>query len=123
MPILREKPKEGKIRFKPRTTEGILASIQQKDKNHKEMIKEKKPQTKQLNFSLYKMYLNIIVDLLEKRKEIAKKKKKKNCEAIWKWISEVIYFKSKAKAWKPNCLPINSRAVNQSEDNAEYLSD
>ena len=122
MPILREKPKEGKIRFKPRTTEGILASIQQKDKNHKEMIKEKKPQTKQLNFSLYKMYLNIIVDLLEKRKEIAKKKKK-NCEAIWKWISEVIYFKSKAKAWKPNCLPINSRAVNQSEDNAEYLSD
>ena len=122
MPILREKPKEGKIRFKSRTTEGILASIQQKDKNHKEMIKEKKPQTKQLNFSLCKMYLNIIVDLLEKRKEIAKKKKK-NCEAIWKWISEVIYFKSKAKAWKPNCLPINSRAVNQSEDNAEYLSD
>ena len=69
MPILREKPKEGKIRFKPRTTKGILASIKQKDKNHKEMIKEKKPQTKQLKFSLYKMYINIIVDLLEKSKE------------------------------------------------------
>ena len=39
------------------------------DKIHKEILKAKNSQTKQLKLSLYKTYRNIIVDLRKKSKE------------------------------------------------------
>ena len=84
------------------------------------MIKAKNSQTKQLKLSLYKKYINIIIDLLKKSKESHHKNyfedNKRNCKAVWNEINEIIYRKSKATAWEPNCLLINDKAVSQPKD-------
>ena len=72
MPFL-SKRKE-KLRFKPWITRVILKSIQQRDKIYKQIFKAKTSKTKQLKFILYKMYRNIIVDLLKKSKEFQYRK-------------------------------------------------
>ena len=91
------------------------------------MIKAKNLQTKELKFSLYKKYRNIIVDLLKKSKESHYRKffedNKKNCKAVWNGINEIIYSKSKVKSWEPSCILINCRAVSQPENIAEHFND
>ena len=81
------------------------------------MIKAKKSQTKQLKFSLCIKYCSITVDLLKKSKESHYRKyfedNKKNYKAVWNGIIEIIYTISKVKAWEPNFLLINGRAVGQ----------
>ena len=67
-PFKEQAKRKEKLRFKPWITKGILTSIKQRDKIHKEMIKAKNSQTKQLKLSLYKKYCNT-VDLLKKSKE------------------------------------------------------
>ena len=90
------------------------------------MIKAKYSQTKQLKLSLYKKYRNI-VDLLKKIKESQYRKyfenNKGNCKAAWNGINEIIYSKSKANAWEPNCLLINSKAVSRPKDIAAHFND
>ena len=91
------------------------------------MIKAKNSQTKQLKLSLYKKYRNIIVDLLKKSKESHYSKyfeeNKRNCKAVWSGMNEIIYSKSKANVWEPNCLLINGKAVSQPKDIAEHFND
>ena len=53
--------------MKPWITKNILESVKQRDKICKERIKAKNSQTKQLTFSLYKKYCNM-VHLLKKSK-------------------------------------------------------
>ena len=127
--LFKEKAKrKEKLGFKPWITKGILTSAKQRDKIYKEMIKVKNSQTKQLNFSLYKKYLNIIVDLLKNSKEsyyrkyFEDNKKQKNCKAVRNRINEIMYSKSKVKASEPNCLLINGRAVSQSKCIAEHFN-
>ena len=85
-PFKEQAKRKEKLRFKPWITKGILTSIKQRDKIHKEMIKAKNSQTKQLKLSLYKKYRNIIVDLLKKSKESHYRKyfedNKRNCKAV-----------------------------------------
>ena len=91
-----------KLRFKPWITKGILTFIKQRDKIHKEKVKARNSQTKQLKLSLYKKYRNIIVVLLKKSKTPHYRKyfedNKKNCKAVSYGINEIIYSKSKANA-------------------------
>ena len=47
---------------------------------------------------------------------------KRNCKAVWNRINEIIYSKSKIKAWELNFLLINGRAVSQPKDIAEHLN-
>ena len=126
-PFKEQAKRKEKLRFKPWITKGILTSIKQRDKIHKEMIKAKNSQTKQLKLSLYKKYRNIIVDLLKKSKESHYRKyfedNKRNCKAVWNGINEIIYSKSKANAWEPNYLLINGKAVSQPKDIAEHFND
>ena len=124
--LFKEKAKrKDKLGFRPWITKDILTSIKQRDKIYKEIIKVKNSQTKQLNFSFYKKYLNIIVDLLKNSKEsyykkyFEDKKKQKNCKAVRNRINEIMCSKSKVKASEPNCLLINGRAVSQSKCIAE----
>ena len=53
-PFKKQAKRKEKLRFKPWITKGILTSIKQRDKIHKEMIKTKNSRTKQLKLSLYK---------------------------------------------------------------------
>ena len=48
---------------------------------------------------------------------------KKNCKAVWNGINEIIYSKLKVKAWEPNCLLINGRAVSQPKNIVEHFND
>ena len=96
------------------------------DKIHKEILKAKNSQTKQLKLSLYKTYRNIIVDLRKKSKEshyrkFFEDKKERKKKAVWNGINEIIYSKSKANGWEPNFLLINNKAVSQLKDIAELL--
>ena len=90
------------------------------------MIKAKNSETKQLKLSLYKKYHNI-VDLLKKSKECHYRKyfedNKRNCKTVWNGINKIIYSKSKANAWEPNCLLINGKAISQPKYIAEHFSD
>ena len=126
-PFKEHAKRKEKLRFKPWITKGILRSIKQRDKINKEIIKAKNLQTKQLKHSLYKMYRNIIDDLLKKSKESHYRKyiesSKRNCKAVWNGINEIIYSKSKVKAWKPNCLLIKGKAVSQPKYIAEHFND
>ena len=126
-PFKKQAKRKEKLRFKPWITKGILTSIKQRDKIHKEVIKAKNSQTKQLKLSLYKKYRNIIVDLLKKSKESHYRKyfedNKRNCKAVWNGINEIIYSKSKTNAWETNCLLINGKAVSQPKDIAEHFND
>ena len=126
-PFKEQAKRKGKLRFKPWITKGILTSIKQRDKIYKEIIKAKNLQTKQLKHSLYKMYRNIIDDLLKKSKESHYRKyiesSKRNCKAVWNGINEIIYSKSKVKAWELNCLLIKGKAVSQPKYIAEYFND
>ena len=126
-PFKEQVKRKEKLRFKPWITKGILTSIKQRNKIYKEMIKAKISQIKQLKFSLYKRYRNIIVDLLKNCKESHYRKyfedNKKNCKAVWNGINEIIYSKPKIKAWKPNFLLINGKAVSQPKDIAEHFND
>ena len=126
-PFKEQAKRKEKLRFNPWITKGILRSIKQKDKIYKEIIKAKNLQTKQLKHSLYKMYRNIIDDLLKKSKESHYRKyiesSKRNCKAVWNGINEIIYSKSKVKAWKPNCLLIKGKAVSQPKCIAEHFND
>ena len=47
-PFKKQAKRKEKLRFKPWITKGILTSIKQRGKVHKEMIKTKNSQTKQL---------------------------------------------------------------------------
>ena len=113
-PFKEQAKRKEKLRFKPWITKDILRSIKQRDKVYKEMIKVKNSQTKQLKLSLY------IVDLLKKSKESYYRKyfedNKRNCKAVWNGINQIIYSKSKANAWEPNCLLINGKAITQPKD-------
>ena len=113
-PFKEQAKRKEKLRFKPWITKDILTSIKQRDKVYKEMIKAKNSQTKQLKLSLY------IVDLLKKSKESYYRKyfedNKRNCKAVWNGINQIIYSKSKANAWEPNCLLINGKAITQPKD-------
>ena len=126
-PFKEQAKRKEKLRFKPWITKGILTSIMQRDKIHKEMIKAKNSQTKQLKLSLYKKYRNIFVDLLKKRKVSNYRRyfedNKRNCEAVCHGVNEIIFSKSKVNAWEPNCLLINGQAVSQPKDIAEHITD
>ena len=126
-PFKEQAKRKEKLRFKPWTTKGILTSIRQKDKIHKEMIKANNSPNKQLKLSLYKKYRNIIVDLLKKSKESYYRKyfddSRRNRKAVWNGINEIICSKSKANAWEANCLLINGKAVSQPKDIAEHFDD
>ena len=126
-PFKEQANRKEKLRFLPWITKGILTSIKERDKIYKDMIKAKNLQTKELKFSLYKKYRNIIVDLLKKSKESHYRKffedNKKNCKAVWNGINEIIYSKSKVKSWEPSCILINCRAVSQPENIAEHFND
>ena len=126
-PFKEQAKRKEKLRFKPWITKGILTSIKQRDKIHKEMIKAKNSQTKQLKLSLYKKQRDIILDLLKKSKESHYRKyfedNKRNCKAVWNGINKIIYSKPKANAWEPNCLLINSKVVSQPKDIAEHFND
>ena len=99
------------------------------DKIHKEILKAKNSQTKQLKLSLYKKYRNIMVDLRKKSKEShyrkffedKNKRKERKKKAVWNGINEIIYSKSKPSGWEPNCLLMNNKAVSQLKDIAELL--
>ena len=72
-PFKEQAKRKEKLRFKHWVTKGILTSVKQRGKIHKEMIKAKNSQTKQLKLSFYKKYRNIIVDLPKQaRKELEK---------------------------------------------------
>ena len=107
-PFKEQAKRKEKLRFKHWITKCILTSVKQRGKIHKEMIKTKNSQTKQLKLSFYKNYRNIIVDILKKSKESHYGKyfedSKRNCKAVWNGINEIIYSKSKANAWEPNCF-------------------
>ena len=107
-PFKEQAKRKEKLRFKHWVTKGILTSVKQRGKIHKEMIKAKNSQTKQLKLSFYKKYRNIIVDLPKKSKESHNGKyfddSKRNCKAVWNGINEIIYSKSQANAWEPNCF-------------------
>ena len=83
-PFKEQANRKEKLRFTPLITKGILTSINQRDKIHKEIIKAKNSQTKQQK--LYKKYRNIIVELLKKTKESHYRKyfedNKRNCKAV-----------------------------------------
>ena len=83
-PFKEQAKRKEKLRFTPLITKGILTSIKQRYKIHKEIIKAKNSQTKQQK--LYKKYRNIIVELLKKTKESHYRKyfedNKRNCKAV-----------------------------------------
>ena len=126
-PFKEQTKRREKLRFKPWTTTGLLTSIKQGGKIHKDMIKANNSETKQLKLSLYKKYRNIIVDLLKESKESHYKKyfedNKRNCKAVWNMINEIIYIKSRSSVWELNCLLINGKAVSQPKDIAEHFND
>ena len=68
-PIKKSTREEEKIKFKPWITKSIKKSISVRDKLYKEMIKEKKVQTKILKHESFKKYRNQIINLLREGKQ------------------------------------------------------
>ena len=92
--------------------------MKRRDKLYKEAIKEKDSQKRIQKHETYRKYWNKIVDLLKVSQQIHYKKyfedNRKNCEAFWDGIYQIIYSKKKKDNISLSSLLVSGQTVRAS---------
>ena len=126
MPFKRLTNKQFKRKYKPWITEGIIQSIQRKNKLFNKYMKCKEPNLKNNYHSEYKVLKNRITALLRESKEGFYRnyfsKNTKNLKNIWKGIKEVINIKSK-QLNQPTSLQVDDINITDPTDIANKFND
>ena len=113
-PIKRLSKKEIKLQKLPWITNGILKSIQERDKTHKKYISEPDEQKRREIFQLYKRKRNLLVSLIRKSKtnHFVKyfEENKSNVKKTWQGIRNIVNIAKKERIL-PNKVSYKDRTA------------
>ena len=106
-------------------TNGIKTSLKVRDKLYKQMIKQKDAILKNQKQMLYKRYHYKIADLLKITKEAYKnyfQENRKNSQALWSGINEIIYSKKSSKTIPPSSISVEGKTISDPQNIAENFN-
>ena len=89
------------------------------------MIKQKDAILKSQKQMLYKRYHNKIADLLKITKEAYKnyfQENRKNSQALWSGINEIIYSKKSSKTIPPSSISVEGKTISDPQNIAENFN-
>jgi hypothetical protein len=127
VPIKKIRVNHKSIKRKPWITNGLLKSINKKNKLYHKFCTAKNNERKDLIFTEYKAYKNIISSLILKSKDFYYKNyfytNKKNTIKVWKGIKDIINFNSKAKNCGPSSIIKKNELITDEHEMAVEFND
>ena len=114
--------KEINLQHRPWITKGILISIRERDRIHKQYLKEKEPRKKEDIFSLFKVKRNIITSLIRKSKcdyyVSYFEENRTDSKKTWEGIRSIVNISKKNKV-----VPIQLRFKNETKYNNKDMAE
>ena len=111
---------------KPWLTKGILSAIKNKDKLYKKFLKSKETDNKNMLFDKFKIYRNLISNLIRKSKKMHYtlyfNSNINNIKKTWQGIKEIISLKSSSKA-QPYSINLNGKIITDAKTIADSFND